>query len=117
MTNRARSNRGSPGPDSTAEVTVGARIIEGLEEAIAWARGEPVPVRVTIVQVPQVDVRQVRRRLGLSQAEFAGKFGFSAASVRNWEQGRRRPEGPARVLLAVIDRHPEAVEDALRLSG
>ena len=51
------------------------------------------------------------------QAEFASKFGFSSASVRNWEQGRRRPEGPARVLLAVIDRHPDAVEDALRLPG
>ncbi len=69
------------------------------------------------MQVPRVDVRQARRKLGLSQAEFARKFGFSAASVRNWEQGRRRPEGPARVLLAVIDRHPEAVEDALRLPG
>ena len=49
----------------------------------------------------------------LSQDEFAAKFGFAAASVRNWEQGRRQPEGPARVLLAVIERHPEVVEDVL----
>src|SRR5438874_1862767 len=79
----------------------GQSIIAAVNEAIAWARGEPVPVRITTVQVPHVDVRQVRQRLGLSQAEFASKFGFSSASVRNWEQGRRRPEGPARVLLAV----------------
>jgi putative transcriptional regulator len=73
-----------------------------------------VAVRRTQVRVPEVDVRRVRRKLGLTQAAFAGKFGFSQASVRNWEQGRRRPEGPARVLLAVIERHPEAIEDALR---
>jgi putative transcriptional regulator len=52
----------------------------------------------------------------LSQDEFAAKFGFAAASVRNWEQGRRQPEGPARVLLAVIDRHPEVVEEVLQTS-
>ncbi|MEO7145795.1 MAG: DNA-binding protein [Bryobacteraceae bacterium] len=50
----------------------------------------------------------------MSQAAFAAKFGFEAAALRNWEQGRARPHGPARVLLAVIARHPRAVEDALR---
>jgi putative transcriptional regulator len=60
------------------------------------------------------DVRAARKRLGLSQAEFATRFGFQPATLRNWEQGRTRPDGPARVLLAVIARHPEAVEDALR---
>ncbi|MGH2350858.1 MAG: helix-turn-helix domain-containing protein [Chloroflexota bacterium] len=49
----------------------------------------------------------------LSQDEFAAKFGFPPASIRNWEQGRRRPEGPARVLLAVIARYPEVVEEVL----
>jgi putative transcriptional regulator len=94
--------------------TVGQEIIASLKEAIAWAGGEDVPVRVTTVQVPTIDVRAVRRRLGLSQSEFAAKFGFQPATLRNWEQGRTRPDGPARVLLAVIARHPEAVEDALR---
>ena len=64
--------------------------------------------------LPTVDVRETRRHLGLSQAAFAAKFGFQPATLRNWEQGRTRPDGPARVLLAVIARHPEAVEDALR---
>jgi len=97
--------------------SVGQEIITSLKEAIAWAGGENVPVRVTRVQVPTIDVRAVRRRLGLSQSEFARKFGFQAATLRNWEQGRTRPDGPARVLLAVIARHPEAVEDVLRKAG
>src|SRR5437588_12624483 len=102
---------------TAAERSVGREIITSLKEAIAWAGGEDVPVRVTTVQVPAVDVRAVRRRLGLSQSEFAAKFGFQPATLRNWEQGRTRPDGPARVLLAVIARHPEAVEDALQKAG
>jgi putative transcriptional regulator len=94
--------------------SVGQEIIRSLKEAIAWAGGENVPVRVTTVEIPTIDVRAMRRRLGLSQSEFASKFGFQPATLKNWEQGRTRPDGPARVLLAVIARHPEAVEDALR---
>lgn len=94
--------------------TVGESILEGLEQAIAWTRGENDNVRVTLVHVPEVDVRAVRTKMGLSQAQFAAKFGFPPATLRNWEQGRARPDAPARVLLAVIARHPEAVEDVLR---
>jgi putative transcriptional regulator len=97
--------------------TVGERIVEGLEQAIAWTKGENERVRVTLVHVPQVDVREIRTRMGLSQAQFATRFGFPPATLRNWEQGRSRPDGPARVLLAVIAQHPEAVEDVLRKAG
>ena len=93
---------------------VGARIVEGLEQAIAWTRGENDNVRVTLVHVPEVDIRKVRTKMGLSQAQFATKFGFPPATLRNWEQGRSRPDAPTRVLLAVIAKHPEAVEDVLR---
>ena len=55
----------------------------------------------------------VRRKMGLSQAGFALKFGFPPATLRNGEQGRSRPDAPTRVLLAVIAKHPEAVEDVL----
>ena len=96
---------------------IGQEVIASLKEAIAWARGETVPVRVTTIQVPKTDVRAVRRKLRLSQSQFAAKFGFQPATLKNWEQGRTRPDGPARVLLAVIARHPEAVEDALRRAG
>lgn len=94
--------------------TVGERIIEGLEEAIVWSRGDDVPVRVTHVQVPDIDVSRVRRQMGLSQTQFALKFGFPPATLRNWEQGRVRPDTPTRVLLAVIAKHPESVEDVLK---
>jgi putative transcriptional regulator len=94
--------------------TVGASIIRGLEQAVAWSRGENENVRVTLVQVPEVDVREIRKKMGLSQAQFATKFGFPPATLRNWEQGRALPDAPTRVLLAVIAKHPEAVEDVLR---
>jgi len=97
----------------SGERSAGQEIIASLNQAVRWARGEKVPVRITTVPVPDVDVRQVRRRLKLSQTQFAARFGFAPASVRNWEQGRTRPDGPARVLLAVIAKHPEAVQDAL----
>jgi len=109
---RARS--GSKARGGARRRSVGEEAIASLKEAIRWAEGEPVPVRVTTVKVPRTDVRAVRRRLRLSQSQFAAKFGFQPATLRNWEQGRTRPDGPARVLLAVIARHPEAVEDALR---
>ena len=60
-----------------------------------------------------VDVRAVRARLGLSQAAFAARFGFRLRTVQEWEQGRRRPEGPARTLLKLIDRAPEVVDRLL----
>ena len=93
--------------------SVGQEVIASLKEAIAWAGGVPVRVRVTTVKVPKTDVRAVRRKLRLSQSQFAARFGFQPATLRNWEQGRTQPDGPARVLLAVIARHPEAVEDTL----
>jgi len=94
--------------------TVGKRIIEGLEQAVAWTRGDNDRARVTLVHVPDVDIREVRQKMGLSQAQFATKFGLPPATLRNWEQGRARPDAPTRVLLAVIARHPEAVERVLR---
>jgi putative transcriptional regulator len=97
--------------------SIGQETLTSLKQAISWSAGEHVPVRVTTVRVPTTDVRSLRRRLGLSQSEFAIKFGFQPATLKNWEQGRTRPDGPARVLLAVIARHPDAVEDALRKAG
>lgn len=63
------------------------------------------------------DVRGLRKRYGLSQAKFASLMGISVGTLRNWEQGRRQPEGSARVLLQVVARHPEAVLDAVRSAG
>jgi len=60
------------------------------------------------------DVRAIRRRLGLTQAQFAARYGFSVETIRNYEQGHRRPAGPARVLLKVIASEPDAVTRALQ---
>src|SRR5262245_60286153 len=92
-------------------------IAEGLRDAIAHARGEDGRGRMRRVRIPDVDVAKVRAKLGLSQADFAATFGVSLGTVRNWEQGRRRPEGPARALLAVINKAPKAVMEALGVSG
>ena len=63
---------------------------------------------------PQVpDVRAIRRKLGLSQSEFAARFGFSVRTVQEWEQGRAVPDRPARILLRVIEKSPKAVELAV----
>jgi putative transcriptional regulator len=98
----------------TKQARAGSRILADLREAVAWAEGADTTVRVTTVAVPVIDVKATRLGLRLSQAAFAAKFGFQAATLRNWEQGRTQPDGPARVLLAVIAKHPDAVEDALR---
>jgi putative transcriptional regulator len=89
-----------------------ARIIQGLREAAAHARGEAVPgVRLHVPR--EVDVSAIRRRTGLSQAAFSRRIGVSTGTLRNWEQGRRTPDGPARVLLALLARNPRIVEDTL----
>lgn len=87
-------------------------IKEALEEAIAYTRGEPNDV--TVHPVVRVDVAAIRARLGMSQARFATVFGVSRGTLQGWEQHRREPEGPAKVLLRVIEREPEAVLRALR---
>ncbi len=93
---------------------LGADLIKAMNEVLAHVRGEiELPSRV--VRVPDsIDVRKIRRRLGLTQAKFAARFGFSVAAVRDWEQGRRKPEKAARVLLTIIAKEPKAVDRALR---
>ncbi|HEX7760289.1 MAG TPA: NadS family protein [Caulobacteraceae bacterium] len=89
------------------------KIMAGLSDAVAIAEGRADPVAYRVHVPEAVDVKAIRHKLGLSQAAFAARFGFSAAAVRDWEQARRRPEASARVLLTVIDREPEAVQRAL----
>jgi putative transcriptional regulator len=91
----------------------GESILRGARQALAYARGEDDE---SVAHVPvQVDVKAVRQGLGLSQARFARQFGFALGALRNWEQGRRQPDGCARALLTVIAREPEAVRRALEL--
>lgn len=89
------------------------KIAAGLREAAAIERGEADPGTYRVHVPETVDVKAIRAKLKLSQGAFAMRFGFSVASVQDWEQNRRSPETSARVLLKVIDREPEAVQRAL----
>lgn len=79
--------------------------------AAAHAKGEPAGI--VEYRPYEVDVANLRKRLGLTQAQFAARFGFSVATLRHWERGDRIPHGPALVLLNLIDREPRAVMRAL----
>lgn len=91
-------------------------IHRGLEEAVAYAKGRSSK-RAYRVHVPiRIDVKKIRKGLGLTQQVFAARFGFSINTLRHWEQGKRVPEGPTRAYLLVIARAPEAVQKALRVA-
>ena len=91
--------------------TAFSSIKQGLNEAIAHARGDAVDVKV--YEPKSVDVASLRRRIGMTQEQFAARFGFSVATLRHWERGDRKPRGPALVLLNVINSNPSAVMQAL----
>lgn len=87
-------------------------IEKGLKEALAHARGEGGG-KVHEIELPDPDVQAIRARTGLSQTEFARSIGVKKGTLLNWEQRRRSPEGPARVLLALIDKDPKIVQRTL----
>ncbi|MCY3827730.1 MAG: helix-turn-helix domain-containing protein [Rhodospirillaceae bacterium] len=87
-------------------------IERGLKEALAYARGEG-PATVHKIDVPEPDVKAIRAVTGLSQAQFAKSIGVKKSTLLNWEHRRRRPEGPARVLLAMIAQDPQIVQRML----
>jgi len=89
------------------------KIMDGLTDALAYAEGDKSRGKAHQVETPTVDVRAARKKLGLSQDKFAKAFKISSSTLRKWEQGARQPRGPARVLLAVIEKEPEAVKRAL----
>lgn len=85
----------------------------GLKEAIAHAKGEKAGASVRVYRPRVVDVRELRQRVGMTQEQFAARFGFSVATLRHWERGDRAPAGPALVLLNVIAKDHKAVMRAL----
>ena len=97
------SEQGSPLADE---------LIASLREGVEILTGKTPPSRFYPAPA-KVDVRAIRAGLGLSQTAFARRFGFSPATIREWEQGRRQPEAAARVLLLVIASKPEVVDEVL----
>ncbi len=87
------------------------KLVASVKQAGKIKRGGMKASRV--VDLKPIDIRQVRKKLNLSQSEFALMIGVSLSTLQNWEQGRRRPEGPAQALLKVAASNPNAVIDAL----
>lgn len=92
---------------------MGKRLITAMKEVVAHVGGK-VALPIRYIEIPEdVDVKAIRSRQGLSQAEFSRRYAVSQRSLQEWEQGRRRPDGAVRAYLTVIGRNPKAVEEAL----
>ena len=87
------------------------KLVESVKQMGSIMRGEKIPHRRTVLTT--VDVGALRERLGLTQNQFSGMIGVSIKTLQNWEQGRREPEGPAKALLRVVEKEPQAVLRAL----
>ena len=87
-------------------------LLESVRQGGNILRGKTKASRIFRLEDP--DVRAIREHYGLSQEKFAQLLGISVATLRNWEQKRRKPQGAARVLLCVASKHPEAVLDAIK---
>lgn len=88
-------------------------IMRGLNEALAVANGKDVGAKTHHVEVRAIDIAAIRMQTGLSQDQFALSIGVAKDTLLNWERGRRRPRGPARTLLTMIEKTPSLVADLL----
>ena len=86
-------------------------LVESIKQAGKIRRGEIRPSRT--FEFDPIDIKKIRLRLNKSQSEFAMMIGVSVSTLQNWEQGRRRPEGPARALLKIAAERPQSVIEAL----
>ncbi len=90
-------------------------LVASIREAGAIRRGEKKPSRVFKIEKP--DIKAIRGAMGLTQMQFAALLGISVNTLRNWEQGRREPKGPARVLLLVAAHRPDAILESVKLQA
>jgi putative transcriptional regulator len=89
-------------------------LVASVKEGGAILRGEQTGSRTFVIN--GANIKELRVSYELSQNEFAALLGISVKTLRNWEQGRRQPEGAAKVLLQVAAKHPEAVWDVVRMN-
>lgn len=87
-------------------------LVKSVREGGSILRGEKKPSRE--FSMDKTDIQRIRANYRLSQNEFAALLGISLDTLQNWEQGRRLPQGPARVLLQVAAKHPQAVWDVVQ---
>ncbi len=88
-----------------SERDIGLEILEGIQEIKAFKAGN-IDLKTRTLKDPS-SPRTIRTKLKLSQAAFAGLMGVSLRTVQDWEQGRRKPSGPAKSLLRIAEQHPE----------
>ncbi|MDQ7002778.1 MAG: NadS family protein [Ghiorsea sp.] len=86
-------------------------IKQGLDEALEFSKGKHK--KAVVHEFSPIDVKNIRANVGMSQNEFASAFGISVSTLRHRERGDRTPHGPARVLLNVVAKEPQAVLKAL----
>ncbi|MEN8447138.1 MAG: helix-turn-helix domain-containing protein [Cyanobacteria bacterium J06555_13] len=92
---------------------LGQDLISALQEVRDYQQGNASNTRVTRFPELKTDVKTLRRDLGMSQAQFSANFGIGIATLKNWEQGKREPQGPAKTLLHIIEQEPQAVLRAI----
>ncbi|WP_375618981.1 MULTISPECIES: helix-turn-helix domain-containing protein [unclassified Bartonella] len=92
----------------------GSRILQGAREALSYAKGEADIAKFGIHIPAKIDVKKIRKNIGLTQTQFAARFGFSVGRIRDWEQGRYSIDTSSKILLSVIENEPEAVNRALK---
>jgi putative transcriptional regulator len=90
-------------------------LVASVREGGKILRGKEKPSRTFVIKTP--NVKKIRANYKLSQSEFAALMGISIKTLQNWEQGRREPEGAARVLLLVAAQHPEVIWDVVQVKG
>jgi putative transcriptional regulator len=93
------------------------RIAEGLREAVAFMKGEADLSKYRVHIPKEIDTASIRKKLKLTQQQFAARYHIPVATLRDWEQGRRVPDAPARALIAAIREEPDAVRRALKRSA
>jgi putative transcriptional regulator len=113
---QAGRDRAASGNGELKMSKLGKKRIAAAKEGVAIARGEADPASYRVHVLAEIDVRAMRRRLGMSQEAFALRYGFTPARVRDWEQGRWAPDGAVRAYLKVIEKEPKAVERALAMA-
>ncbi|HET9069429.1 MAG TPA: transcriptional regulator [Amaricoccus sp.] len=92
----------------------GESLVESLNEIAAWKRGEVALEVVNIEPLPPARIKAIRKKAASSSKAFEARYGISASTMNNWEQGRRTPDPAARLLLKAIEANPEFIAKVAR---
>lgn len=100
---------------------MGKRLIESMKEAVAFAKGDQSKAVLTkhkkfkAVNIPtNVNPRDIRQKLNMTQEEFSARYGFNLHTLRNWEHNRRHPDQAVLAYLYAISKNPDQIEESLR---